>query len=275
MPITTFWSNNQKAIGQTVAASITAITMAMNYNYKILLMSVDFEDEVLEMSFGAQESNKKILKDLGQTEQVNLDSGIEGLMKLANSNRITPELIHDYTKIIFKNRLEVLYSPMKNEKKEEFIEKMKNIILNASKYYDQVIIDLKKGIKYEQQLDILNISDVIVINTDQRIDTIEKALNSEEIQKNKKKIIWNICKYDKNSKYNAKNLLRNILKKETVCETAYNTLVSEATQEGKLVELMLKFRTIRENGENLEFILNSKKLVEEILLKYQQARVII
>ena len=196
-------------------------------------------------------------------------------MKLANSNRITPELIHDYTKIIFKNRLEVLYSPMKNEKKEEFIEKMKNIILNASKYYDQVIIDLEKGIKYEQQLDILNISDVIVINTDQRIDTIEKALNSEEIQKNKKKIIWNICKYDKNSKYNAKNLLRNILKKETVCETAYNTLVSEATQEGKLVELMLKFRTIRENGENLEFILNSKKLVEEILLKYQQARVII
>ena len=31
-------------------------------------------------------------------------------MKIAKSNRVTPELIKDYTKIIYKNRLEVLYS---------------------------------------------------------------------------------------------------------------------------------------------------------------------
>ena len=280
MPITTFWSNNEKAIGQTTTASIVAITMAMNYNYKILLLSVDYDNNILEMSFGAQESNKKILKDLGQTTQVNLGAGIEGLMKLANSNRVTPELIHDYTKIIFKNRLEVLYPLAKKEddstiEEEDIMEKMINIINNASKYYDQVIIDLKKGKKYEQQLEILKLSDVIVMNVDQRIDTIQEALEMEAVQKHSRKIIWNICKYDKNSKYNSKNLLRTILKKEALFKTPYNTLLSEATQEGRIVELMLKFRTIKGNDEKFEIITSSKELVEAIMMKYKQMRAII
>lgn len=286
MPIITFWSGNEKAIGQTIAASVTAITMAMNYNYKILLISADFNDEMLEMSFGAQESNKKILNELGQKgKKVNLGSGIEGIMKLANSNRVTPELVHDYTKIIF-NRLEALYAPIIREKMEDeedntynsenlVMSKLKQIITNAANYYDQVIIDLKKGIRYQEQLDILHMSDVIVMNVDQRIDSIEKTMNMEEFKKNKKKIIWNICKYDKNSKYNTKNLLRAIMKKEEVFDTPYNTLIAEATQEAKLAETMIRFRTIKNNGENLEFITKSKKLVEEILLKYQEVRTMI
>ena len=283
MPIITFWSTNEKAIGQTISASLASITMAMNYNYKILLISADFNDEILEMSFGAQESNKKILNELGQKgKKVNLGSGIEGIMKLANSNRVTPEIIHDYTKIIF-NRLEVLYAPILREKQidEEdninnsqdlVMSKIKHIIMNASRYYDQIIIDLQKGVKNKDQLEILKMSDVIVMNVDQRIDTIEKALNTEEFKKIKKKTIWNICKYNKNSKYNTKNLLRTVLKKEKVLETPYNVLVSEATQEGKLAELMIRFRTIKESGENLEFVSKLKILIEEILLKYQEIR---
>lgn len=275
MPIVTFWSNNEKAIGQTVSASIAATVAAIEHNYKVLLLSADFDNKIIETSFGAQESNKDIVKGIIQKTQMNLDSGIQGLLKLADSNRVTPEVIHDYTKIVFKNRLEILYSPKGAENESEkkmTMDKMKNIIINASRYYDYVFVDLKKGIKYSEQENILDISDVVVLNVDQRIDTIEEAFSKKEIQKIYRKIVWNICKSDKNSKYNVKNLTRKLLKREKVNETEYNTLVSEATQEGGLPELMLKFRTIREDDNNYIFVSKIKLLIEDIISKYREMR---
>lgn len=275
MPVITFWSAKEKSIGQTVSASVAATVTAIENNYKVLLISADFNDEMLETSFGAQESNKEIVKGLVQKVQMNLDSGIRGLLKLVDSNRITPEAIHDYTKIVFKNRLEILYSPINinNDRDDsKFMEQIKTIIINASRYYDQVFVDLKKGLTTKEQLEILDMSDVVVVNIDQRLKTIEQLLSSEVITKMRNKVIWNICKNDKNSKYNAKNLLRRVLKNETICETDYNTLVWEATQEGGIPELMLRFRTVKENGDDLIFITKIKKMVEEILLRYRQTR---
>ena len=100
MSIVTFWSNNEKTIGQTVAASATAAVMAMEHNYKVLLISVDMQNDSMEECFGAQQSNKDLVKTLISGPQVNLDTGTNGLLKMAQSNRVTPELIKDYTKII-------------------------------------------------------------------------------------------------------------------------------------------------------------------------------
>lgn len=275
MPIITFWSNNEKAIGQTVSAVLASTVMAIEQNYKILLISVDINNNRMEGCFGALESNKEIVKNLVKTTQINLDSGVKGLMKLADSNRITPEIIHDYTKIIFKNRLEVLYSPTnisEENEKSKIMGHMKNIILNASRYYDQVIIDLEKGFKYAEQLEILNMSDVIVANVDQNIQTIEKFLSQEEINSMKNKLIWNICRYDKNSKYNTKNLSRTILKGQNICSTCYNTLVLDATQEGAIAELLLRLKTIKNEDDNKVFMEEIKQLNEKILLKYQETR---
>ena len=83
MPIITFWSNNEKAIGQTTSAALAATVMSMEHNYKVLLISADFNDVTMEKCFGAQESNKEVLKTLIARPQINLDSGINGLLKLA------------------------------------------------------------------------------------------------------------------------------------------------------------------------------------------------
>ena len=274
MPVITFCSNNEKAIGQTVSASVAATVMAMEHNYKILLISADYNNDTIENCFGAQESNKEILKSLIKKNQINLDSGISGLLKLADSNRVTPDVIHDYTKIVFKNRLEVLYSPMDIEenKKDEIMEELKNIILNASRYYDYVIVDLKKGIKYNSQLEILKMSDVVVENINQGTRTIEKFFEINETKSLMNKLVWNICKYDSKSKYNTKNLGRTILKKEAIYETRYNTLVLEASQEGNIAELLLNFKTLKEEDDNSTFISKIEELNEGILIKYQETR---
>ena len=276
MPIITFWSNSKKTIGQTVSASVAATVMAMEHNYKVLLISADINNTSIEECFGAQVSNKDIVSKIVNTPRINLDSGISGLMKLADSNRITPDIIHDYTKIIFKNRLEVLYSPtdIEGDNSGNTFENFKNIIINASKYYDQVIVDLKKGMKYLQQLEILEISDVIVENIEQGVKTIKEFLTLNETKKmlNKNNVIWNICRYNKNSKYNIKNITRTILKKQRVYAVPYNTLVLDASQEGKIVELLINFKTLKLESENLEFITEAQELVEGILFKYQETR---
>lgn len=275
MPVITFWSNNEKTIGQTVSAAVVATVMAIEHNYKILLISADFNNDSIENCFGAQESNKDIVKSLIRKPQINLDSGINGLLKLADSNRVTPDVIHDYTKIVFKNRLEVLYSPMNidESRKTELMEKFKKIILNASRYYDYVIVDLKKGMKCSQQQEILQISDVIVLNINQEIKTIKKIFEIKEINSLMDKTIWNICKYDNKSKYNIKNLRRTVLKRESIYETPYNTLLLEAAQEGNIAELLIRFKTLKNEEDNSIFTLKIEELIQGISIKYQETRI--
>lgn len=276
MPIITFWSSNEKTNGQTVSAAVAATTMAMEHNYKVLLVSADFNNSSMEECFGAQETNRDIVKSLIKTPQMNLDSGINGLIKLANSNRVTPEIIHDYTKIIYKNRFEILYSPnnvIDKQEKARILEDFKNIILHASRYYDYVLVDLKKGFEFEAQKEILNSSDVVVLNVNQNLKAINETLNQDIIKALSRKILWNICRYDKKSKYNTKNLTRQILKKQFVCETNYNTYILEASQDGTLAEMILRFRTLKEDDENLQFYTKEKELVQAMLLKYQETRV--
>lgn len=276
MPIITFWSSNEKTNGQTVSAAVAATTMAMEHNYKVLLVSADFNNSSMEECFGAQETNRDIVKSLIKIPQMNLDSGINGLIKLANSNRVTPEIIHDYTKIIYKNRFEILYSPnniIDKQEKARILADFKNIILHASRYYDYVLVDLKKGFEFETQKEILNSSDVVVLNVNQNIKTINETLNQDIIKAISRKILWNICRYDKKSKYNTKNLTRQILKKQFVCETNYNTYILEASQDGTLAEMILRFRTLKEDDENMQFYTKEKELVQAMLLKYQETRV--
>ena len=273
MSIVTFWSNNEKTIGQTVAASVAATTMAMEHNYKILLISADIDNNSIEACFGAQQSNKKILKNIISTPQINLETGVRGLMKIARSNRVTPELIKDYTKIVYKNRLEVLYSSTNSDLAvNEQMECYKTIILNASKYYDYVFVDLKKGNMYEALEGILDVSDVIVLNTEQGTNTIIDFFRMKEMQKFIKdyKIIWNICRYDSKSKYNIKNLNRSFWKKQPIYSISYNTLLFEAVSEGNLPELLLRIRTVKSDEESMKILKEGKKLVEGIQVRQQE-----
>jgi hypothetical protein len=276
MPIVTFWSNDKQTIGQTVSAATAATVMALEKNYKILLMSINFNDKTLEDCFGAQDSNREIIKSLISTPQMNLDSGINGILKLADSNRVTPELIQDYTKIIFNNRLEILYAPQNvqnsTQERATLLTKYKNIILNAARFYDYVIVDLQKGIESEAHLEILNSSDVIVMNEKQNIREITDTLNNEYVKKLAYKFVWNICKYDSKSKYNLKNLNRTVLKREKVHVTPYNTLLLEAAQEGGVPELLIRFRTLKTDSENTLLTTEIKELNEDIIQKYQELR---
>lgn len=78
------------------------------------------------------------------------ESGIEGIAKIVRSNRLTPDMITNYTKVVFKDRLEILLGAERKEKQnteqmkinEEYI----NVIATANNYYDKIFVDLDENI---------------------------------------------------------------------------------------------------------------------------------
>lgn len=153
MPIITFWSNSKKQTGQTMSLAAIATSMAIEHNYKVLIVSTIYDDDTLELSFGSINNNKHLVNKLVKNPTIEVDNGIDGLYKIAYSGRMTPELIQNYTRVVYKNRLEVLYGYKKDPNRpseEEYSkvkEKYKEIISNASKFYDMVFVDLDKGLE--------------------------------------------------------------------------------------------------------------------------------
>lgn len=278
MPIITFWSNTKKQTGQTMSLVATATTMAIEHNYKILIVSTKYDDNTLELCFGAMDKNKTLLKKLMQNPNMAVDNGIEGLAKMAYSSRMTPESVQNYTHIIYKNRLEVLYG-YKEEKdrptKEEYLkikDKYKEIIQNASKFYDMVFVDLDKGLEDDMVKQILKISDVVVANVEQKMDMIndynELLRTHTAVKPNN--LILNIGRFDSYSKYSVKNISRYTGVKRDISVIPYNTLYFEAASEESVADLFLKIRKVDEGDRNANFVKEAKEAAEKIIYKLQE-----
>lgn len=201
------------------------------------------------------------------------DSGIEGLAKIVKANRTTPEIITNYTKIVFKDRLEVLLGIKSNSYSE--YERLRSYyvdILNAAnQYYDLVLVDLNKGLDGDFAKSILEISDLIVTNLTQRLKIVDDFVNIKEKIKffNTEKNMVLLGRYDKFSKYNAKNIARYMEEKE-ICVIPYNTLFFEACNEGKVADYFIKFRLVDESDRNAGFIKEVTKATEKIVYRLQE-----
>lgn len=274
MAIIAFWSKSSKPTGQTMATVAMSTFMGIEHNYKVLLLTTIKNDNSLELCFGEQnKGNSTLFKQITGGSPVTLDSGIEGLTQMASSSRLTPEMITNYTKIVLKDRLEVVYGYKgKNVEMEKKIdEKFKVLLHNATGYYDMIFIDLEKGMDSELTKDILKIADVVVVNTEQKLNTIseiaELTKTNPELQK---KMILNICRFDRFSKYNVKNISRYTGIKKNVSVIPYNTQYFEASSEGTVADVFLKIRTTDPLDTNGMFVQQIKEGVDQIIYKIQE-----
>ena len=184
MSIITFWSETREETAKTLSIVAAATHMAINHQFKILMLSTAFEDDTLENCFWDMKEGKKNKIKITDTKKINIDSGLEGLHKLYMSNRLTPEQIPDYTKVVFaNNRLEVI--PISKATTYETYEKTlkiyPDVIEAADKYYDFVFVDLNKGFRYPELTKVLEISDLVVVNLTQRIKIIDIFLSLSKL----------------------------------------------------------------------------------------------
>ena len=238
MSVITFYGNNKIETAQTTSMAAIATYLSIEKDYKILLINTKHNDDSLKECFWSRTNNM---------HRNDIDTGIIGLIKAISSNKSSPEIITNYTKTVFKGRLEVLTS--NNVPKEDYEKQKKymaNIVKMANKYYDLVFVDLEGSLVEQYVDDILKTTDLIVANTSQRIKFVKEFLEQKVYSENIKdeNTIILIGKYDQYSKYNIKNLKRTN-KIQEICGIPYNTLFFEACNEGKLADFMINFRKVK------------------------------
>ena len=273
MSIVTFWNNRGEETGKTLSIAAIATHMAIEHNYKILVVSTGHKDETLDRCFWQEKKQaKKNLGLFGPNTNVGIEDGIVGLETLMKSNRVSPEQVTNYTKIVFKDRLEILPS-FKGEKLEydEIKTTYPDIISLANNYYDLVFVDLDEEVGEEISKQILEKSNIIMVTLSQRLISINnfmKLREEEPVLKSIKTLIL-IGRYDKYSKYTVKNITRYMGEKNKVSTIPYNTLFFEACEEAGVPDLFLRLRKVDEDDRNGLFVAEVKRTADNIVYRLQ------
>lgn len=275
MAVITFCSNETKETGQTLSVAAVATHMAIEHNYKILIISTNFNDLSLENCFWEYEKIRMSGAIKGEGNNVGLESGIEGLLKVLVSNRTSSEIVKNYSRIVLRDRLDILLSPVTKSYQEylQMTSKYADIISIANKYYDLVFVDLDKKMPKQDANSILQVSDIVVMNLTQRLKTVNdfaQLRDTNEFYK-RKNVMLAIGRYDRFSKYNSKNITRYLKEKKQLSVIPYNTLFFEACSEGKIIDFFLSVRKLYdETDRNANFVKELKEFDENIINKLQE-----
>ena len=273
MSIVTFWNSGKEQTGKTLSIAAISTYMAIEHNYRILVVSTGKGDKTLDRCFWEEKKVKKNLGLFGPNTHIAMEEGISGLIKIMKSNKLEPENITNYTKIVFKDRLEILQTYKGSQENYKDFSRMYPEIINlANNYYDLVLVDLDTEIDETTTKQILDSSNLIIVNLSQRLASINNFINIREKQPmfSTKKSLLLIGRYDKFSKYTIKNISRYMNEKNKVSTIPYNTLFFEAAEEAKVPDLFLKLRkTVDDEDRNGFFIAEVGRTAENIIYRLQ------
>ena len=252
--------------------------MAIEHNYKILLMSTKYNDQVTMQAFGFSQSVQALNKLTKNKNSMELESGIEGMTKLALSSRLTPEVVPNYTRMVFKDRLEILAAQKSKEGGNvDYIRTYsatKNILSVARKYYDIIFVDLNNGFSEAPTREILEMSNIIIINVEQKMSEFDALTELKEKEKifTPKNSFTLINRYDRESKYTSKNITRYLNEKKEVFTVPYDNLFAEAVQEGTAAEFFLnpRIRKLEDTEDKTAFLISELSRAEQAIVYRMQ-----
>lgn len=258
MAIIGFWSASEKETGQTLAATALATYMGIKHNYKILLVDGTFNDDVMERCFWKITPKNDPTRMLNKGK-VDISSGAEGLVSAVASNKITPEIIPNFTRVVLKNRLDVLCG-LKTVIPEEFRKSLmlyKDLVTIADKYYDLVIVDIEKTLKSDTTKALLGASHLIIPDFTQNYKQFEEYITVVSANRkifDKSKLIPVLTNADDNSKYNVKNVSR-VLKEKDLNTVPYNPVFKDSASEAAVANFFLRYGlSTTGNDKNAPFI---------------------
>lgn len=272
MSVVTFWNSGKEQTGKTLSIAAICTYLAIEHNYRILVISTGYQDNNLDNCFWQSKKVKKNLGLFGPNTNVALEEGIAGLVKIMKSNKLSPDIITNYTKIIFKDRLEILPTFKGNKSDYDDIRKCYPDLINlANSYYDLVLVDLDAQVQDDIAQTIIENSNLMVVNLSQRLTSINEFMEMREekpIFKSKKAMVL-IGRYDQSSKYNIKNISRYMKEKNKVSTIPYNTLFFEACEEAEVPDLFFNLKKMNKDDENGFFFTEVKRTVENIIYRLE------
>ena len=290
MSVITFVNNRKEETGKTLSLVAIATNMAIENNEKILIISTTNKESKIKSCFFEDTEVKKMrLGIFGQNmSALDTEAVIDGLAKMLRSNKLNPDMITNYTKVVFKDRLEVLLGKNKSESNQNIEEKVQSspieiadeyveIVKIANQYYDKVFVDLDYNLNQDIREQIIDQSDLIILNSSQNYKSLKELKENKENNKLLKspRTLLLIGRYDKYSKYNVKNITRYLGEKNKVLTVPYNTLYFEACNEAGVPDLFLKLKKMYDlDDRNAIFMEEIKRASENIIYRLQELQTI-
>ena len=277
MAIVTFWSEDEKVTSQTTSLIASAVQMGIERNLKILIVDASFKGEMMKKAFMQDESNTDLIKKINMGK-VDISAGIEGLLAAVSSNKISPETVKSYSTPILVGRVDIIYGLKTIDKKmfENALMPMLEMVKIADMYYDLIFIDLQKGLRNSPAInEILKASELVIYTMEQKLEQINRFIDlwgKDEALLNKNRVIPLLTREDSFSKYNCDNIARKIGMKPGMPSIVYNTLLMEAIQEGKLVNLLITLNDDNSSYRNNYLIKTVEDLNLLIIDRIQQLK---
>jgi hypothetical protein len=277
MAIVTFWSEDEKVTSQTTSLIASAVQMGIERNLKILIVDASFKGEMMKKAFMQDESNTDLIKKINMGK-VDISAGIEGLLAAVSSNKISPETVKSYSTPILVGRVDIIYGLKTIDKKvfENSLMPMLEMVKIADMYYDLIFIDLQKGLRNSPAInEILKASELVIYTMEQKLEQINRFIElwgKDEALLNKNRVIPLLTREDSFSKYNCDNIARKIGMKPGMPSIVYNTLLMEAMQEGKLVNLLITLNDDNSTYRNNYLIKTLEDLNLLIIDRIQQLK---
>ena len=275
MAIISFWSEGKKQTAQTLSMVALATYMAIEHNAKVLIVDATFDDDTLNRCFLKNDKDKQKVISQFASAKIDISAGIEGLLSAIASNKVTPEIVKNYTKIIFKNRLDILFG-LKTKIPSEYnksLKLFKDLLTTANKYYDYIFVDVSKTYEEETTKEILENSTLVVYTMNQNLKTINNFIEKKEKIPllNQPKVLPILGSCDLFSNYNEKNTARHIGEKKGIAYVPYNSYFMECASEGNVADYFLKIKfTKSDNNKNNIFLKGLDESCNRILNKLKE-----
>ncbi|MBP3596704.1 MAG: hypothetical protein J6J60_04820 [Clostridia bacterium] len=276
MAIVTFWSDSRKDTAQTSTALAIATHMAMEKNMRILLVDANFCDESITRAYWKKQKESRFLRELN-SGKIDISAGADGLVSAIASNKASPEIIANFTKGVFRNRLDVLPG-LRTKSPTEFDKSLvyyKDLLLNANKFYDIVLVDLAKTSEKPTVRALLDISSIVMYTMTpdlMLIDSyIESLKNYAFLQKNN--VIPILGRSDELSKYNPSNVAKKLGLRNGMAFIPYNIRFAEATYEGEISKYLINLKNGSKDENQQLFTDGINDSIERILYKIQELQI--
>ena len=92
MSVVTFWNNGVEQTGKTLSIAAICTHLAIEHNYRILVISTGYDDENLDNCFWSQNKSKKNLGLFGPNTNTAMEEGVAGLIKIMTILQIIQKL---------------------------------------------------------------------------------------------------------------------------------------------------------------------------------------
>lgn len=257
MKVVSFWSP-QPGHGSVTSNVITSTAiLGVEHQQKTLLIHTGYAGTNLDAYLINKEKHHFV-------PSLN-DDGIDGLKRLAKSNRLSAQALNDYTTTLIPGRMDVLKGKNRIQQDDDAGKALfTQIIQHSSTIYNLAFIDTHASSSADY---LLELSDLVVVCLNQNQYHLDRFFGKEDwpAALDKKPYIVVLGQYDPYSKLSHKNIQRRYNLKVPLYPIPYCSDFRNACNDREPLSFFIRAKKFKKSHASYPFIQEARKLAKGIL----------